>query len=346
MSIPERFKIRVACTTFNHKNFIEATMDGFVMQRTDFPYICAILDDASTDGSAEIIRNYLETSFLPAAETSQTDDYKLTVRRHKTNANCFFAVYFLKYNHYSLKKSKDPYIIRWVDRSDYSALCEGDDWWICPDKLQRQADFLDSHPEYSMCSHVVGVYDQDSGDLKHYPQESDKEYSLVDVASGGHYFQTLSVMYRNGIITQQMKLRYRIWQDVLIVYNLLKAGRGIRFKEEMGVYRVHCGGIWSGVDKQAQDAWDFRLGQAIYDTEQTSIAALRLVYCFSKTLNRIWMIKNPSLIVPALRTIAKHFGAGTACRIYFSKMLLSRNVIMRDFLEAHPTADEHSNQDK
>jgi hypothetical protein len=125
------------------------------MQQTEFPFICTIFDDKSTDGEQEVIRNYLDENFIMNGNTIQmikeTDDYVLIYTRHKTNINCYFAVYFLKYNHYSIRKAKYPYFKGWEDSAKYIAICEGDDYWTDPMKLQKQVNVMKKHPECTMC---------------------------------------------------------------------------------------------------------------------------------------------------------------------------------------------------
>ena len=142
----------VRCFTFNHHAYIEDAMNGFCMQQTDFPFVCTIVDDASTDGEQEVIKKYLEEHFdledKSIVRNEETEDYTLTFARHKTNTNCYFAVLYLKYNHYSIKKTKMPYIAEWHENCKYIALCEGDDYWIDGKKLQMQVEFMEQHEEY------------------------------------------------------------------------------------------------------------------------------------------------------------------------------------------------------
>ena len=142
-----------SCMTYNHAPYIVDAMNGFTMQETTFPVYYLITDDASTDGEPEVIKQYLADHFQSPYRTEDTDDYYLICAVHKTNPNCNFIVFFLKYNHYSIKKSKLPYQAEWRDNAKYIALCEGDDYWTHPRKLQMQYDFLETHPDYSMCCH-------------------------------------------------------------------------------------------------------------------------------------------------------------------------------------------------
>ena len=130
LSVPTEYMVRVQCMTYNHAPYIEDAMNGFCMQETDFPYVCVIVDDASTDGEPEVIKYYLEKNFdLQGSQyfrEEDTGDYHLIFAKHKINPNCYFGVLLLKYNHWKKKKAKAPYFEEW-SRSKYIALCEGDD---------------------------------------------------------------------------------------------------------------------------------------------------------------------------------------------------------------------------
>lgn len=153
MKYPQ-FKVRVDCMTFNHSKYITDAMNGFTMQQTDFPYICTIVDDASTDGEQNVIRKYIEDYFDLSEEgvsyEKETEYANIIYAQHKTNNNCFFAALFLKENYFSQKKDKSPYLKEWNNLVDYIAFCEGDDYWIDPLKLQKQVDILDKKSNVSM----------------------------------------------------------------------------------------------------------------------------------------------------------------------------------------------------
>ena len=141
------FFVSVRCISYNHASYIEDCMNGFTMQETNFPYVCVIDDDASTDGEPEVITNYLAEHFdiddKDVVRREDTNDYRMIFAQHKTNKNCFFAVYFLKYNHYSIRKSREDYVAEYVDGAKYIAICEGDDYWTDPLKLQKQVGLME-----------------------------------------------------------------------------------------------------------------------------------------------------------------------------------------------------------
>lgn len=165
-----KFKVNVQCATFQHAKYITDAMNGFTMQQTDFPFVCTIIDDASTDGEQDVICNYLDTHFDLSedgvAYKKETDYAHIIYARHKTNKNCYFAVLFLKENHYSQGKDKKPYLKEWRENVDYIALCEGDDYWIDPLKLQKQVKILDNHPEYGAVYTDFEPFDNETKEIK------------------------------------------------------------------------------------------------------------------------------------------------------------------------------------
>ena len=164
------FMVSTRCLTYNQENYIEDAMTGFAMQKTNFPHVAIIIDDASTDHNADVIRNFMNCNFDMEDEATayiEHNDYgDVWFARHKTNHNCFFAAIFLKENHYQNKKPKGQYFLRWQDKSKYIAACEGDDYWIDYNKLQRQVDFLESHPDCDLVFHnaLMRFQDQDRPD--------------------------------------------------------------------------------------------------------------------------------------------------------------------------------------
>ena len=131
--------VSIRCTVYNHEPFLRQCLDGFVMQQTTFPFEAIVHDDASTDGSVAIIREYAEKYpdiIKPIYETE---------------------------NQYSKRDGSLRKILEAATHpsAKYIATCEGDDYWTDPQKLQIQVDFLESHPDYSLSAHDFKVWDQD-----------------------------------------------------------------------------------------------------------------------------------------------------------------------------------------
>lgn len=145
----EKFKVLVRCYTYNHAPYIEDSLKGFSMQETDFPYVCVVVDDASTDGEREVIVSFLDNNCVGGYNVMDLDYSELILATHKDNSNCHFAVYLLKENQYRQKNKKKALVDPWREVCVYEATCEGDDYWTDSQKLQKQVDFLEGHPDYS-----------------------------------------------------------------------------------------------------------------------------------------------------------------------------------------------------
>ena len=242
------FLVSVRCISYNHAPYIKDCMNGFTMQETNFPYVCVIDDDASTDGEPEVINNYLAENFNlddeDVVRKEETDDYHMIFAQHKINKNCFFAVYFLNYNHYSIKKSRDKYVAKYIDGVKYMAICEGDDYWIDPLKLQKQVNYLESHPDYSMCfhrAHILKEYECVVG-LK-CDNIDDREYNANELLE---YWKvpTASILERREVLDVKNIMEERILNgDIIQVLNCAKIGKIRGMSDVMSVYRVQNSGV-------------------------------------------------------------------------------------------------------
>lgn len=248
----EIFMVYVSCMTYNHSKYIEDAMEGFTKQQTDFPFVCCIVDDASVDGTQKLINrylvNYFEIDDSKQFGEQETDDYIHVFARHKNNLNCHFAVFYLKYNHHKIKKSKLNYVSSLRGNSKYIAICEGDDYWIDSMKLQKQVDFMESHPQHSLCFCANKIL-LPSGETKDVIQyEEDKEVCPMEdiIRGGGDYMATNSMLYRNS-----MYVSHTTWTkncpvgDIPIMLTLAQAGMVGYLADIMSVYRKSTEGSWS-----------------------------------------------------------------------------------------------------
>lgn len=150
----QEYKVLVRCFTFNHSKYIEDALNGFAMQQTNFPFVCLVVDDASTDGEQDVIKAWMERECdMSRAETIDIPTSVVIIVPHKTNVSCTFAFYLLKQNLYGTGDKKMNHIYPWREKCEYEALCEGDDYWINSLKLQKQVEFLDKNPNCSLCFH-------------------------------------------------------------------------------------------------------------------------------------------------------------------------------------------------
>lgn len=253
-----KWMVCVRCMTYNQAPYIVDALNGFTMQETTFPYVCAVIDDASTDGEQEVIKNYLHEHFdledKSIVRNEETDDYVLTFARHKTNKNCYFAVLYLKYNHYSIKKSKIPYIQEWRDNSKYIALCEGDDYWICSLKLQHQVDFMEANPHCAMICNRTRLFSEQQQKYigENYCSDEDGYLSTKEIIlRGGLYISTCSILYRESILEKgypEYCKQCHVGDYPLQIYAAMK-GKVYYFNDIMSVYRVENSASWIGQRK-------------------------------------------------------------------------------------------------
>lgn len=241
------FMVCVQCATFNHSTYIEDAMNGFCMQQTSFPFVCAIIDDASTDGEQNVIKNYLQAHFDLEDRSiflnKETDDYILTIARHRTNHNCFFAVFFLKYNHFSIRKGnrKIDYIKRWIDNAKYIALCEGDDYWTDSKKLQTQVDFLEKNNDYVMC--YSGFYNVDEKKNliynEHYEwlMEQSKSGDILKKLLIRNFILTCTTIFRTNIYESFCHSHFSFGYDYTLFLHANIYGFSQFFPEKMSAYR-------------------------------------------------------------------------------------------------------------
>ena len=158
------YKVLVRCFTYNQSKYIEDALNGFVMQQTNFPFVCLVMDDCSTDGEQVVITAWMERKCaMDKAEYIDLELSNVILVPHKSNANCTFAFYLLKQNLYKDKSTKMGMVKPWRAHCVYEAMCEGDDYWVDSQKLQKQVDFLDTHKDYAMCYTKCKRYDQVNG---------------------------------------------------------------------------------------------------------------------------------------------------------------------------------------
>lgn len=246
------FKLRVSCMTYNHSSYIRDAMDGFCMQKTIFPFLCVIADDASTDGEPDVIRKYIDDNFdrqdIGLSTPDETDEYVRISARHKENKNCYFCVILMKYNHFSIRKAKLTSIADLLKPIDYIAMCDGDDYWTDSQKLQTQVDFLDSNPDFAICFHNVKVWKQKEGILvddfitRDVPSETD----IYEFAKDNYIHTPSVVCRRNDRVSEALsKMGKLVLGDYPTWVLHAQYGKLKKMDECMAVYRFESG-IWSG----------------------------------------------------------------------------------------------------
>ena len=217
--------VAIKCLVYNHEPYLRDCLEGFVMQQTNFPYVAIVHDDASTDGSAAIIHEYevkYPHIFKPIYETENI--YK---------KGGFGAIDDIMLHAINATSAK------------YVAMCEGDDYWTDPLKLQKQVDFLEEHQDYSMCFHKVMVDSFRTEDKILYDHLCERQYSSSEIYEKWT-IPTCSVVYRRSHLNLK-KIRSCVFGDIVLFLSLAEGGKLYCLDFMGGVYRRHQKGVSSQV---------------------------------------------------------------------------------------------------
>lgn len=213
----------VCCTTYNHERYVSEAIESFLMQETDFPFEIIIHDDASTDGTAKIIREYEER-------------YPRLIR-----------TIIQSENQYSKAGLINPRFVFPEAKGKYLALCEGDDYWTDPGKLQKQVTFLEENPDYAItysdCQPFDenGVVDRDYGGAR-------GDLTATELKKAAPIF-TLTSCFRNVIDEVPLDLMPARYGDMVTWSLLGHHGKGKYLADVMpSAYRVHDRGLHSRKD--------------------------------------------------------------------------------------------------
>lgn len=214
--------VSVICNAYNHEKYIKSALDGFVMQKTNFPFEVLVHDDASTDGTADIIREY-EAKYPDIIKPiyQSENQYSQKIPISKT---------------FQYPRAKGKYI----------AFCEGDDYWTDPLKLQKQFDLMESHPECDMCAHTAQY--EKNGELAEYvmPSETDTILTIDEViCNGGGYLATASHFFKKKLIENPPKFREILSLDYTLQIQGALSGGILYIADCMSVYRYETANSWT-----------------------------------------------------------------------------------------------------
>lgn len=216
--------VSVCCITYNHEKFIRQAIDSFLEQNTNFPIEIIIHDDASTDNTVNVICEY-QKKYPDLIKTILQSENQYSVRGFGFISDIF-------------KQASGKYI----------ALCEGDDYWTDPLKLQLQVELLNKKPYLSACFHnVIKINHESQEQSAWYLPDYKDEYSTADLlSSNSNFIATGSVVFRNRLLADFPTWLNRVGMAdwILHIMNSFYGSLGY-IDRVMGVYRLHPGGVWS-----------------------------------------------------------------------------------------------------
>jgi glycosyltransferase domain protein len=302
---PERdYTVLVRCFTFNQSKYIEDALNGFVMQQTTFPFVCLVVDDASTDGEPEVIKSWMERECdMADAKHLDIPTADIIIVPHKTNLNCTMAVYLLKENLFRQKEKKMEHVVPWREHCRYEAMCEGDDYWIAPLKLQKQVNYLEAHPEVSYSCHRFNVLTQNTGEVTEdwnifykNPQNNNVSEFLFDsdyAFSKGWITLSLTQVVRCSALNSKPDMQFKYYRDVHNIYSILQKGKGVCHSFFGGVYRVNTESIYGGKSHTERLKIDYELYKEFYQKTGEQFAMRKMKYSYVK-LVRMRAVKFPT----------------------------------------------------
>lgn len=215
--------VSVCCSTFNHEKFIAKALDGFLMQKTNFKIEFLINDDCSQDNTVSILKDY--NKLYPG----------------------FFDITFQTENQFSRGVKPFAQMLFPRVKGKYIALCEGDDFWTDPDKLQKQVDFLEKNQDYSICFHKCKIIDENDHEIdsETFNHLEGKDYVGSELLQKWS-IPTASVMFRSEYLKQIIKRAKTpgyLYGDTPMFLTLLDNGKARCLADNMSAYRIHRGGI-------------------------------------------------------------------------------------------------------
>ncbi|MDD5157876.1 glycosyltransferase [Sulfurimonas sp.] len=224
--------VSICTASYNHEKFIKQMLDSVVNQKTNFQFELLIYDDASSDNTQSIIKEY---------ENKYPEIIKPI---------------FQELNQFSL--GKRPQMLFNLPRANgkYIIFIDGDDYWLDELKLQKQVDFLENNLEYMACAHNTKVLREDidvNNDelIVNNPQKS--IFGIEDFTKGEIYFHTASILYRFNDEMRTNKNFLNLYRgDWFRVMVFAQLGPTKYLDEVMSVYRIHNKGIWSLLSKKEQ----------------------------------------------------------------------------------------------
>ena len=213
-------KKKVSChiITYNQKDYISKCIDGVLMQKINFSIEIVIGDDNSTDGTRELLIDYAN---------KYSDLIKLNLREFRGTG---------------LPGKQNFLTTLEMCTGEYIALCEGDDYWSDPLKLQKQVDFLEANPDYVLCFHQVDILKPDGSIVDDFITKVPENYETIEtLARLGNYIHTLSVVFRNIINKFPFEFEQTPIGDYFLYMMLAEHGKLKYIEENMAVYRYGVG---------------------------------------------------------------------------------------------------------
>lgn len=226
----QEIMVSICCITYNQESYIRDALEGFLKQETDFAYEVLIHDDASTDRTGEIIREYAER-------------YPDVIRPILQTENQYSKGFTNISGTFNFPRARGRYI----------AMCEGDDYWTNEKKLQFQVDYMESHEDCALCFHSaqVDVLERAITERSMRPYHGSRRVSPEEIIGKRSGYPTASLLFRTEMVRELPEF-YVNAPIADIPLQLLAAARGYGYYMDrpMCVYRLGGAVSWTSMMKQ------------------------------------------------------------------------------------------------
>lgn len=261
--------ISIVCVTYNHRQFIERTLFGFLRQKFDLTVEILIFDDCSTDGTSEILQSY-------------ASEYPNLISLH-----------IQPYNKFS-KGEAEPHLFFERARGRYIAYCEGDDFWLSELKLATQFSYLEKNPHVTLTYGRAMFIDGYGALIPTFSSRTNYlDHEGKNLETGVNIF-TLTAMFRNQFTVIDVKGK-NVYLDIILWSQCGEFGAG-HFMKELAAcaYRVHTRGLNSGAStfKRHQMLSDTYLLLLHYKLKRFRTSALRLTLKFIVSKVRLLIVER------------------------------------------------------
>ena len=242
LNIDQTPLVSICCLTYNHEKFIQKTLDSFLMQKTNFLFEIVIHDDASTDSTANIIREYTKKHPLIINPLLQK----------KNQRSIYRSGMHPRFNYPRIK-------------GKYISICDGDDYWTDPLKLQKQVDFLENNNDFNICFTRSDLLKNSTLEEHKIPElNSDGTYIFDNLLEHQNFIATSSVMVRKNFNNYPDWAFKMPFGDLGLYLLTCKTAKIKCLNSKTTVYRIHKKGIWSGISDIHKYEKLLQLFQSIY----------------------------------------------------------------------------------
>ncbi|WP_159321673.1 glycosyltransferase [Spiribacter roseus] len=264
--------VSICCITHNHVNFIRDAIEGFLMQETSFPVEILIHDDASTDGTAEVVREY-EKKYprLISAIIQKENQYSQGIKPNQE---------------FNLPRSAGKYI----------ALCEGDDYWVKKTKIQQQFGWIEADPSISCVSHDCWrIFDGDIQNGSRFPKRAKLRWDVEDLIDGRR-FHTNTILFRKSSLPSAFLAHKVLSGDRLLFLYLAISGKILHIDNVLSVYRINENGL-SQTLTYSQLKADLLMPRYLSDFDPSfpvsrlRVAIYRTLFCYPRDVDKFDLVR-------------------------------------------------------